>query len=331
MAKRKDKPASVDAPAVSSRHEERRASAPKQAKDNAHKESFLGMIRGWIDALMLAFLLAMFIRTFVFELFMIPTGSMTPTLIGDDARVVAEYDWDKDGQEDIIAIDHPQFVRRVQVHLRNEDGIFDRMLYLRGYDVEARRVFSDQALKGRGRRDMIMVNKFAYWFSPPKRGDIAVFKTPDRPEVGSPFDVTKPVYIKRCIGLPGEEVTLQPVRDYTVRMATEPGRITPPSYGGTEYVVNPRPVLINGEPLVGDLFDRIAHFPLQTDTGGVPSPTMEAVTYPLGDDEVLMLGDNQTNSSDSRAWGGVPVNHVRGKAILRYMPLRHFGLLTPDK
>ena len=46
------------------------------------------------------------------------------------------------------------------------------------------------------------------------------------------------------------------------------------------------------------------------------------------EDSVLMLGDNQMSSSDGRYWGPVPLSHLRGKAILRYLPTRAFGLLT---
>ena len=51
---------------------------------------------------------------------------------------------------------------------------------------------------------MIVVDKFAYWFTPPKRGDIVVFKVPH-----NIYTREKPVYIKRAIGLPGDEVEIR--------------------------------------------------------------------------------------------------------------------------
>jgi len=299
--------------------------------------------RGWIDALFFAFLLAMFIRTFVFELFMIPTGSMTPTLIGDDARQISEFDWDRDGDEDVVALPgmaRNTDVNRLQVHLRNDDGVFDEMLFLANPSPETRRTFRDfrgltpgsEANKGAGRRDMIMVNKFSYWFREPDRGDILVFKTPDRPDLvsrgapnGHPFDPSKPVFIKRVVGLPNEEVALRTPGRFFSRETGDPQRLSPDGYGGTEYVPIHRPVLINGEPLTGDPFDRLHHFP---PSGGLSDLADEKIQeISTGSSGVLMLGDNQMSSLDSRYWGPVPLNHLRGKAVLRYLPLRAFGFL----
>ncbi len=47
--------------------------------------------------------------------------------------------------------------------------------------------------------DRVVVNKLSYWMDPPQRGDIVVFDPP--------FDSSAP-YIKRVIGLPGDEVSI---------------------------------------------------------------------------------------------------------------------------
>ena len=300
---------------------EARAVLGDSGEDQEKPESFLMMLRGWADALVFAFLLAMFIRMYVFELFMIPTGSMTPPLIGDEAMLISEADWDGDGQEDIVSLGHQRNPRKLQVHLRNEDGEFDKMLRLDNANRETQQNFFDPNNQGMGRRDMIIVNKFSYWFSKPKRGDIIVFKTPDTERF--PFQIDKPVFIKRCMGLPGESVTLQSVQPYTMAMPNDPERLTPPHYGGIEYHVNSRPILIDGEPLTGDPFDRLHHFPNTTfDPFQWPIPNAGVQTIDLAKDEVLMLGDNARNSQDGRYWGGVPLANLRGKAIVRHLPLR---------
>ncbi len=300
------------------------------------KGGFLRELRGWSDALFFAFVLAMFIRTYVFELFMIPTGSMTPALIGDEARQVSEFDWDRDGDEDIVVVDTPfQYpARRLQVHLRNAEGVFDETLILDAPNDETRAMFQamrgdgpkETRNRGAGRRDMILVNKFAYWFGDPTRGDIIVFKVPDRPEHKSPFDKAKPVYIKRCVGLPGENVVTPPLLDYVVRAPGDPERISPDEFGGREFVVRTQPLIVDGEELRGEPWDRLPHFWGAQSPWNV-LPDQSPHDYTISDDGVLMYGDNQFSSSDSRVWGEVPLNHLRGKAVLRYWPLRAISFL----
>lgn len=334
MAEEKGKKAELDRIRDRKKRRGKRAASPKADIPGveAKKKGFsIGHeIRGWLDALFFAFLLAMFIRAYVFELFMIPTGSMTPTLIGDDARHITEADWDNDGQEDIVVLPHPR-APQLQVHLRGEGGLFDEMLFLRGPSMQVQATFADPHGKGKGRRDMIMVNKFAYWFSPPERGDIVVFKVPDRGDLDPQFafNPEKPVFIKRCVGLPSETVTFQSVDVYDEYRPGDPERVTPDHYGGVERIVNSRPLLVDGEPLTEPPFDRLHHFP-PPPPGGPRAGTGE-LTIEVPGDSVLMIGDNQMNSQDSRFWGPVPRSHLRGKAILRHLPIRAFGFLYPDE
>lgn len=264
-SKRKGKKGGSDAPPTAATTE------LGKKKDDHRPEPFTRVLRGWADALFFAFVLAMFIRTYVFELFMIPTGSMTSSLIGDDAGMVRELDWDGDGDEDIVVDQNAvvnqfgsrdQFVAPLHIFLRDEQGRLDDLILLVAGDrsaiTEAYEA-TDPPYKSRGRRDMILVNKFAYWFTPPDRGDIVVFKTPDRADRGAAFafDPEKPVYIKRAVGLPGEEITLQPVSDYIAHSPSDPGRVTPPEFGGREQIMVSQPVLVDGQPLTAPPFDRL--------------------------------------------------------------------------
>ena len=120
-----------------------------------------------------------------------------------------------------------------------------------------------------------------YPFHPPQRGEIVVFEPPvpsDRP------------YIKRVIGLPGEDVSFVDGR-----------------------------VLIDGQPLAEPY---LAGVPTHC--------TAERhcrLTVPDG--SVYVLGDNRDNSADSRLFGPVPLDAILGKAWLANWPPDKIGFI-PD-
>ena len=140
---------------------------------------------------------------------------------------------------------------------------------------------------------MLLVNRHAYQyvdiggnryypFDPPERGDVIVFDPPSGSD--------KP-YIKRIIGLPGEEVTFGE---------------------GT--------VFIDGEPLPEDY--------IQDRTGCRARSENCDVVVPEG--YVYVLGDHRSNSSDSRVFGPVPVENVVGKAWLSYWPVDDVGFVPHE-
>ena len=110
--------------------------------------------------------------------------------------------------------------------------------------------------------------------------------------------------VKRVIGIPGD----------SVRLASFAAALKP--RGGTDFV--PEMQLISGP------------YKIQTglDARGWSS------TYPfsgnseeirLGDDQYFVLGDNRTESSDSRSWGPVSKDRIVGKVIYRYWPPPSLG------
>ena len=129
-------------------------------------------------------------------------------------------------------------------------------------------------------KDRLLVLKFVYWFRDPQIGDIIVFRTPD--EI---YDKTKPIYIKRVVGLPGDVVS---IREGDLYVSGE--KVTREPIGSIEYV---------------------NYFP------GMKEPFVEA-RVPEG--EVYVFGDNSPHSFDSRFWGGLPIENIKGKAFFRYWP-----------
>ncbi|MDQ3045466.1 MAG: signal peptidase I [Chloroflexota bacterium] len=119
--------------------------------------------------------------------------------------------------------------------------------------------------------------RVVYPFDPPQRGDVIVLEPPVLSE--------KP-YIKRIIGLPGEEIAFQ-----------------------DGYV------LVDGRRL-GEPYINGA---LTTCRDGQHC----ALTVPEG--AVFVLGDNRAHSADSRTFGPVSLDRVIGKAFFSNWPLETFG------
>jgi signal peptidase I len=136
-----------------------------------------------------------------------------------------------------------------------------------------------------GNSDHIVVNKAAYWFSEPQRGDLAVFRTRGIKGIEAEDRYQgEMTYVKRLIGLPGETIE---IRDGHVFAN---GRQL-----GTE----------DGLPMVQYV---------------QPSFTQAPASYPVPKDAYFMLGDNSPRSSDSRYWGYVPKANVMGKVARIYWP-----------
>ena len=139
--------------------------------------------------------------------------------------------------------------------------------------------------------DHLLVNKFVFGPMPTaleravlpvrdvRRGDIIVFKYPDEPERD---------FIKRVIGLPGETLELRDKKIY-----------------------------INGQPLDEPYVHYIdaTHAASEVTSFDVRE-RYGPVTVPQG--EYFVMGDNRDNSQDSRYWGFLKRNYIKGKAVLIY-------------
>jgi len=248
--------------------------AGRQSRQKKQNKSFFASVREWADALIIAYILAMFIRTFIVELFKIPTGSMTPTLVGD---LCTEFDYDNNGEDDLVIMKGASVIH--VFYRENGRYTHDQIIFHPPQHKLIGRKFVM-------RSDKIVVNKFEYWFQMPKRGDIVVFKVP--PII---YSQDKPVYIKRCIGLPGDLVEIRE--------------------GG---------VYINNKKLTGEPYDHIEY---QNDCD---RHYFTKATIPAG--HIMVLGDNSKSSLDSRAWGFFPFENLRRRAFFRYKPFKKISFLN---
>lgn len=160
---------------------------PAPGEAPAHNQS----TRETVESIIVAFILAFLFRAFVAEAFVIPTGSMAPTLMGAHKDIFCQHC----GQQ-YQASASAEFVDGTQV-LSPTVTIASTCATCRGlngYDFRNNR--NHATFSG----DRILVSKFDYVLHAPERWDVLVFKFPEQAHMN---------YIKRLVGLPGETLLLQ--------------------------------------------------------------------------------------------------------------------------
>jgi signal peptidase I len=118
------------------------------------------------------------------------------------------------------------------------------------------------------------------------------------------FDTSEHYYIKRVIGLPGDEISMT---NFVLRLKPAGEK-----YALTEFELSDRPY-VPTIPQVPALWDDSIPFSGNMDT------------RILGEDECFVLSDDRSNTNDSRTWGPVPTDLIVGKVLFRYWPLTKLG------
>ena len=164
--------------------------------------------------------------------------------------------------------------------------------------------------------DQVLVNKMAYHFRSPQRGEVFVFSTADIKGIQAPPGIDSQHYIKRLTGLPGDRLELAPAE----AVISIPGRAPQPV--GT--------LKINGAPA-----EEAGMRKVMSRENGYRGYTLVNGDFVHGEQPVqlgtrsyMAMGDNSAESSDSRYWGPVPEQNLVGPALFVYWPfLPHFGLI----
>jgi len=159
--------------------------------------------------------------------------------------------------------------------------------------------------------DHLLVDRLSYNFVKPQRGDIIVFST-----TGTQIHDPGEFYIKRLVALPGEQVQIGDDRHLVIN-----GQRLDSSTPHFEkfYSFDPTQPPRDGEYSghVNGTVDR----EYRLGPGLAPLFTDADIIYTNGADSYMVMGDNTCNSSDSRAWGGIPTENVVGKSFFVYWPL----------
>jgi len=212
-------------------------------------------LREWVITLVWASVIAVIIRSFLFQPFNIPSGSMKPTLLVGDYLFVSKYSY--------------------------------------GYSRHSLPFSPDL---GAGR----------VWESPPQRGDVVVFKLPGD---------NRTDYIKRLIGLPGDEIMVIDGLLHINGVAVEREVLEPfidhDAAGRDKPIRRYRETLPNGVSY--ETLD-------ETDEGLADN----VGPYRVPEGHYFMMGDNRDNSTDSRFMrhvGYVPKDNLVGPARVLFFSI----------
>ena len=179
-------------------------------------------------------------------------------------------------------------------------------LFIRTFIVQAFKIPSGSMKPTLLIGDHLLVNKFLYGlkipftdrfvldFSQPKRGDIVVFKYPNDEKID---------FIKRVIGVSGDKIEIK--KD--------------------QLFINDKKIAIEYSEIFNDpdsdsILDKYTEF-----LGERTHDILEDITVPenegtflVPEGSLFVMGDNRKHSHDSRFWGFVALNKVKGKALIIY-------------
>jgi signal peptidase I len=220
----------------------------------------------WTAGLFPVILAVFFLRSFLFEPFKIPSGSMIPTLLVGDLILVNKFHYG---------------IRLPVINTKLTEG------------------------------------------TPPQRGDVMVFRYPPKPSLD---------YIKRVVGLPGDEVA------YLNKRLSINGQVIKttglPEFfdeDSMRYIKQFQEQLGDKSHRMLNEDDRPAFVPGVDDFPNKDNCrySVEGVVCKVPAGQYFMMGDNRDNSLDSRYWGFVPDKNIVGKAVFVWMNFGNLKRIGP--
>jgi signal peptidase I len=205
---------------------------------------------------------------------------------------------------------------------------------LRSFAFEPFRIPSDSMVPTLEDGDLILVKKYAYGIrlplvytkvlntGQPERGDVIVFRYPPNPAQD---------YIKRVVGLPGDKIQYTPDKQLLINGTLVERRPVERYFYEKKNQFLPQFVEKIGDRehrlSVSDRFSMglerdFAH----TDPGAcVYGTDRQSLTCTVPPGRYFVMGDNRDNSQDSRIWGFVPAENIKGRAFFIWMNFGNIG------
>jgi signal peptidase I len=301
-----------------------------------------------VEVVLVAIIVALGIRTFYVQPFTIPTSSMSPTLKGITGTrttdpvpniamqalqfathgrtwhdVVAKDDEMIESVEAVQRSGYRRFFSYTRIKTdKNEYFVNEGRDPVLQYLLPRQQAFKKGEPIIRGYSDTgdhVFVNKFIYHFRKPSRGEVIVFLTQNIEGLGNsgpPPRQPSQFYIKRLVGVPGDELSIAPPTLYVNgKPAEESGfrRVAE----GTES--NP----VNGG------YRGYSRGPRESQKYNMDSPEKK---FTVPERTYFPMGDNSYASKDGRYFGPVPQENMCGSGLFVYWPFlrdggTHFGLI----
>jgi signal peptidase I len=204
-------------------------------------------------------------------------------------------------------------------------------MFLRLFVVEAYHIPSHSMEPALLAGDRLLVSRLFYGarvgsfvipgWSLPERGEVIVFELPSTADVST----EALTFVKRCVAVPGDTIASDGgdvwVNGALVGAKSEGDPAHGPGAGsgwriplpGEEIPLTPD-ALPFWHPLIAREGHRVEAFP----SGEVRIDGELAATFRVTENHYFVLGDNRSDSYDSRQWGLLPEHAVIGKAVLVY-------------
>jgi signal peptidase I len=233
----------------------------------------------------------------------------------------------KDSNSQLAALPKLPLKKRIWDNVVSLGSALLLVLVIRSSIIEAFKIPSGSMIPTLLVGDQIFVNKFAYglrvpltdWIgekpiyfyknSGPSRGDIIVFKYPVDPDI---------YFIKRVVGIPGDTIEM---KNKVVTVNGKPFPTTPADQAQLDKIFKSLEDSQAEYPkermtVFDETFDHTTAT-IMIDKQSYFSENFEPIKVP--EKSYFVMGDNRDNSKDSRFWGFVPFDNIKGQAFVIWL------------